>query len=284
MILWDQRILNPFEFQHLRLENAGFFTEEASMLLGQFLRFRPLEEGCRRFGLMNQIPSDGSTQAFRGRIVMSGPTDLALILDWPKNMSAWDALLESLEEYKPKTLALMPHMILTWGFIAHISSYTISLGDNTAAIRLKLFSQVNEALFDLVHGIFLLWLRSETEGAINYRMNTQTSIPPDILSIDPKADQAVKDFIALLGEETIAQITRMDRIEPAILRGLDTLSQQLWSGQVKPNMDAELLSPNLLGGLLSLALWRKNGVNISSKSALRSLDSIDRHWRRSAGC
>ena len=173
-------------------------------------------------------------------------TDLvwAFVFEWQSTVSAWEALLQTQEQLRPEKLALAPQFLLPALFLARMVHFPLR-EDTIAAAWTPVLAEVQTELVPLLHALYVLWMSGPTQAAARYRRLTGFTRSPS-----PQEQRRLTRFERVAGKGTLEAVQQAERLEPLLLRPLDTTSARLWEQPQRVRAD------RLLRNLLPLACWR----------------------------
>lgn len=250
--------------QLLPLDNLLFVDENAPAPMlapglqlagtGARLLQGPQHSGWKRVGLISLPGSQsGGTFMQRGRVLEAVHTQdvRMLFFDWrPQPLaSAWDVLLATQDKLRPQNMSLLPQFILPFIFLTRMED---RIKSGLAARWLPHFDYSYRHSFSLITGLFNHWVL-ERRNATARKQYDQRVAHWGELNYDnmttPEQRAAVGVFERYFGEK-LGPIWEADRLEAAVIRGLEEVSFELWQEQTQPKPD------NIhFKALLPLALW-----------------------------
>jgi hypothetical protein len=207
-------------------------------------RLPPLPARMQRFGIV------GSSATVRRASRGAGtPRPWTLAFTWPARQPAWATFMATQDQLQPQRLALLPPMLIPLTYLTRMADLLAEPVDTTLVRWLPHANGSQRRLEALISGMVTAWMGGPSQAAARYR----TLVPSAATRIMPPAEQWALQMLArVFGPEHQQQVVAAERPEPAILRLLHALSDQLWTQAGSPLPE---LPPTLLQGLLPLALW-----------------------------
>lgn len=232
----------------------------------------PPPHGWAVFGLQGSRP---------GRDVEIGNVQLGavawfLLFEWDPVRSAWDALLAGQDVLRPQKTSLMPEFILPAMFLTRMAHFPLVRGSkNVAPVWVACFAQAQSSLLPLITAFYKEWMTGTSESARRYRQLARSPLP----ALQPEQEEALSNWQEVFGDALLDQVRKAERLEPAIMRGLDATSTQLWT-------DARLAfgrqHTQLIEALLPIAQWQPSppGPKRLYPETIASLRTLWQMWNR----
>jgi len=268
-MLYDEDVVEPMRIGAAfpNLKEVGFLTGREEFPMLDFGRLPP---GWHEFGMMGQRPQGGMDF---GRF-QTGTMAWVLLFAWDPGRSAFDAFLHAQETLRPRLMSLTPDFILPCIYLTRMASFPLSLSERGPAAQwLSCLAQTQRRLFSLISGLYVEWIRGSSQAAARYRTSTGTGYPP----FAEDQQQALTRWKTLFGSQLINEVRSAERIEPALIRGLEVGSGQLWTDCALP-VPQKLLG--FAGALLPIARWQPEppGPEHLEVQAIDTLDTIIQAW------
>lgn len=224
----------------------------------------PLPAGWNRVGLMGSAHTQMIGQGQRMKLTMTNLTQgaWACVCDWEMAQGRCaDTFVQAQEAFRPQKMSLDPRLIVPLLFLTRLPDLRPGMpGGRADAVRwLAVLDDLHATLLPLLNECFTAWLDGPSRPAREYAR--QTGRPRGKYRLGDHPDG---EFLRrLVGPTAVRRLSASERIEPAVMRLLETTSLRMWHDPPTIQAVRRVLDnppeqpwPALATALLSIALWQ----------------------------
>jgi hypothetical protein len=256
------------------LEKAELLSSRPAFRSDRFsIKWPSIPAGWSEFGMFGPRP---------GSIVEEGSLQIGAIawfffFEWDPVRSAWNALLDGQDSLRPQKTSLTPEFILPSMFLTRMAHFPFDGGIHRVGKQwVACFTQAQTSLLPLITGLFREWMNGSSQAARRYRRLSRSR-----LSLQPDQEAAILLWQRTFGSALLEHVRGTERLEPTLIRRLDTASAQLWTDGA---FSFDPQRSQLIRALLPIAQWQPHPpasetLHLENTESLESLFQAWSRWR-----